>query len=36
MTVLVEVADSALFCDLVLLAIGLSSEGGLMRLCDAM
>ena len=29
-TVLVEVADSALCCDLVLWAIGLSSEGGLI------
>jgi hypothetical protein len=35
-TVLAEVADNALCCDLVLRAIGLSSEGALMRLCDAM
>jgi len=35
-TVLGKVADSALCCDIVLRAIGLSSEGGLMRLCDAM
>lgn len=36
MTFLVEVADSALWCDLVRWAIGVSSEGGLIRLCDAM
>ena len=36
MTLLVEVADSALCCDLVRWAIGVSSEGGLMRWCHAM